>query len=270
MIATALSISPENPFVNTVNGHIYDPQESMFSASSDERWYEEVNTSMQSYGRAINNSERANTAALYGLAKAYLNTGEVDKAIEMANTAHSHTPQAHKIKMLLIEAYYSKGDAESAHRIATSIKNIVHATKEWLEWFDSWVHRTKNAPIDLANLAYAQHYLGRTYHAQGKHVEAELLFKSALAIMRERSGEEKFLYKYFNDLAGLYADQGKYVLAEPLYRQALSIQEKVYGRDHPDVAAVLERLEKCSRAIGELNEAEEYATRALQIRSKQN
>ena len=36
--------------------------------------------------------------------------------------------------------------------------------------------------------------------------------------------------------------QGNYVEAEPLYLQALAIDEKVYGKDHPDVAIDLNNL----------------------------
>jgi tetratricopeptide (TPR) repeat protein len=34
----------------------------------------------------------------------------------------------------------------------------------------------------------------------------------------------------------LYDSQGDYDQAKPLYEKALAIDEKVYGKEHPDVA----------------------------------
>jgi hypothetical protein len=61
-----------------------------------------------------------------------------------------------------------------------------------------------------------------------------------------------------------------YAEAEPLYGRALAIWEKSLGREHPDVAPVLENfawlLEKTNRTV----EALEAAERARAIRAKQS
>ena len=58
-----------------------------------------------------------------------------------------------------------------------------------------------------------------------------------------------------NNLAGLYQAQGKDAEAEPLYKRALAIREKALGKDHPDVATVLENLAVLYEKIGKEDEA---------------
>ncbi len=53
-----------------------------------------------------------------------------------------------------------------------------------------------------------------------------------------------------NNLAGFYYAQGKYAKAEPLYKRSLAITEKALGKDHPNVADVLENMAKLYKKIG--------------------
>jgi tetratricopeptide (TPR) repeat protein len=78
-----------------------------------------------------------------------------------------------------------------------------------------------------------------------------------------------------SNLAILYHEQGKYVEAELLYKRALAISEKALGKDHPDVATVLENmavvLENMAvlyEKIWKKDEAKELAERVKKIRSK--
>ena len=71
-----------------------------------------------------------------------------------------------------------------------------------------------------------------------------------------------------NNLAGLYVVQGKDAEAEPLYKRALAISEKALGKDHPDVATVLENMSELYEKIGKEDEAKYLAERAKRIRSE--
>ena len=45
--------------------------------------------------------------------------------------------------------------------------------------------------------------------------------------------------------------------------------EKALGKDHPNVANVLENMAKCSKEMGKKDEAEKLEARAKKIRSNQ-
>ena len=51
--------------------------------------------------------------------------------------------------------------------------------------------------------------------------------------------------------------------------RALSIDERVYGPDHPRVAAVVNKLGKLLRELGDLTRARAAYERALQLASKE-
>src|SRR5689334_2314447 len=79
-----------------------------------------------------------------------------------------------------------------------------------------------------------------SYQNQGKYIEAEPLYKQALAIHEKVLGSDHpDMAISLNNLAELYRSQGKYIEAEPLYKQALAIREKVLGSDHPYTAISL-------------------------------
>jgi tetratricopeptide (TPR) repeat protein len=85
--------------------------------------------------------------------------------------------------------------------------------------------------------------LAELYLYQGEYMEAERLYKQALAI------DEKALppnhpnvATTLNNLVALYYRQGKYAEAEPLLKRALAIDEKALGPDDPKVATFTEHL----------------------------
>jgi tetratricopeptide (TPR) repeat protein len=71
-----------------------------------------------------------------------------------------------------------------------------------------------------------------------------------------------------SNLAILYYEQGKYVEAELLYKRALAISEKALGKDHPEVATVLENMAVLYEKIWKKDKAKELAERVKKIRSK--
>ncbi|KAK9978531.1 hypothetical protein ABG768_020279, partial [Culter alburnus] len=66
-------------------------------------------------------------------------------------------------------------------------------------------------------------------------------------------------------LVVLYMKQGKNKEAEPLCKRALDIQEKVLGKDHPDVGKQLSDLAVLCYNQGKYEEGEHYYRRALKI-----
>ncbi|CAM9521442.1 unnamed protein product [Ectocarpus sp. 4 AP-2014] len=69
-------------------------------------------------------------------------------------------------------------------------------------------------------------------------------------------------------LAHVLGERGKYEEAETLYRRSLAIDEKVYGPDHPEVAAGLNSWAEFLRSQGKYEEAAPLYVRSLGIREK--
>ncbi|MBC8106296.1 MAG: tetratricopeptide repeat protein [Anaerolineae bacterium] len=80
--------------------------------------------------------------------------------------------------------------------------------------------------------------LANALYAQGKHADAEPLFREALEIRRRTlpSGHP-LLANNLNDAAGMLRGQGKIAEAEPLVREALEIYRKSLPPNHPDLGS---------------------------------
>jgi Tfp pilus assembly protein PilF len=68
----------------------------------------------------------------------------------------------------------------------------------------------------------------------------------------------------------IYRKSGREKAAEPYYLHALEICQKQLGREHPDVAAVLNNLGVFYTNEGRFEEAKQMHERALAIRRKAN
>ncbi len=105
-----------------------------------------------------------------------------------------------------------------------------------------------------------------TIYAQGRHAEAEVLYRQALEISRATIGEAHPAYaSRLNNLAGVVRAQGRYPEAEGLYRQALEIDRATIGEAHPDHAIHLNNLAGVVLAQGRYPEAEGLYRQALEI-----
>ena len=119
-----------------------------------------------------------------------------------------------------------------------------------------------HAPASLNNLA-------RLYHAQGRYVEAEPLYKRALAIKEKALRPEHLrVAASLLGLAALYQAQDRYAEAEPLFKRALAIMEKALGQEHPHLATSLENYAPLLRNTGRTTEATKMELRAKAIRAK--
>ena len=90
-------------------------------------------------------------------------------------------------------------------------------------------------------LATSLNNLGRLYSAQGKYVQAESLYRRAVAVWEKTLGaEHPDVATGLSNLAKLYYIQGKYSQLEPLYQRVLAIRERAFGVHHSSVVQTLE------------------------------
>ena len=95
---------------------------------------------------------------------------------------------------------------------------------------------------DHSDTADSLNELAIGYQAQGKYVEAERLYRQALATGEKARGRDHpDVALTLIGLAMVYERQGRYAEAEGLYRRALGIREKALGKDRPDVAQTSQR-----------------------------
>lgn len=105
---------------------------------------------------------------------------------------------------------------------------------------------------------------------KGDRVEAESLYRRSIGIQErlpesDKSAAMANLGTSMYNLGTLLSDGGDFTGAEPLFRRAIIIREKVYGPDHPDVAAALNNLAQLLLAKGDYTGAEPLLRRALAI-----
>lgn len=104
---------------------------------------------------------------------------------------------------------------------------------------------------------------------RAQYIEAERLFKRALAIREQLLGpEHPDVAMSFSNLAALFHHQGRYDEAEPLFKRALAIHDRAPEPDHLNVALVLNNLAAFYDSQGRHEEAEPPFERALAIRER--
>jgi tetratricopeptide (TPR) repeat protein len=109
--------------------------------------------------------------------------------------------------------------------------------------------------------------LAQELQAQGKHDEAEPLFREALEMDRETLGmRHPSTLIAINNLAQVLQAQGKYDEAEPLCREALEMERETLGDRHPDTLSSINDLGALLRAKGDLAAAEPLQREALKVR----
>ncbi|CAK8725005.1 hypothetical protein KKHLCK_15610 [Candidatus Electrothrix laxa] len=92
----------------------------------------------------------------------------------------------------------------------------------------------------------------------------ELLLK-----IRQKEGKNELSIPRIQDtLARCYEEQGEYGRAESLYKNSLEIKNKLLVRNHPDVAASLNRLAELHLKQGQYEEAKILSKRSLSIIEK--
>jgi tetratricopeptide (TPR) repeat protein len=100
---------------------------------------------------------------------------------------------------------------------------------------------------------------GNQAYQEGRYAEAEQYFSNALKTVPDESGITTY------NLAAVYRAQARHREADPLYRKVIAIRESALGPRHPSLAAPLDGLALTCQGLDRLAEAEELATRAMQI-----
>ncbi|MBD3161122.1 MAG: tetratricopeptide repeat protein [Candidatus Eisenbacteria bacterium] len=109
--------------------------------------------------------------------------------------------------------------------------------------------------------------IGNTYRALGRFDEAEPHLREALAIRRERLGEENAeVAGSLSDLAALLWEKGEYEAAEPLFREALKVNRSATEGTSPEVATSLNNLALLLKSRGRYDAAEPLLRDALRMR----
>jgi len=100
--------------------------------------------------------------------------------------------------------------------------------------------------------SYALNNLGLLYADQGKHAEAEKMYRRALDGKEKAWGpDHTSTLDTVNNLGLLYADQGKHAEAEKMYRRALDGYEKAWGPDHTSTLDTVNNLRLLNANQGE-------------------
>lgn len=109
------------------------------------------------------------------------------------------------------------------------------------------------------NSAAALQKLAKLEHAQKRYVEAESLYRRALAIRQQVLGpRHPKVASILYNLGRLYSDQGRYSEAEPLFLQSLAIVQEFLGPEHPKVIKRFSRLAKFYEGRGRYSEAAKF------------
>ena len=123
-------------------------------------------------------------------------------------------------------------------------------------------------PVDR-DVAGALNNLALLYSDQGRDIEAEPLYKRAIAIMEKIGGlDSGGAAAELNNLAALYQRQERYTEAEPLFNRALALREKSLPNGHPDIGQALNNLATLYEKEGRHAESEALFKRALAIYQK--
>jgi len=125
---------------------------------------------------------------------------------------------------------------------------------------------TKERGADAVELASPYINLGNCYKRMQKLDDAERCYREALRLQRlGKSENTEQLSIILLNLGVACAESGRDPEAEDFYRQVLDLRTQTLGRNHWRVGNVYNNLACCRRRMRDLNGAEEYVQRALNI-----
>ena len=203
-----------------------------------------------------------------------------DKAgAESAEEKVRQDAQALFLKAELRQTRYEWGPALAALREAAELAPHWWVARYRLgELLRKSAHYADALPESQAAVALAEkdedkasaiNELALLYDAQGHWIEAERLYRQALAINEKIYGpEHSEVAAILNNLAWLLKTTNRQTEAEPLMRQALAIDEKSFGSEHTVVAVHLSVLALLLQDTNRRVEAEPLLRRALVIVEK--
>jgi Tfp pilus assembly protein PilF len=115
------------------------------------------------------------------------------------------------------------------------------------------------------NTAHAINNLAHALIAQGKHEEAEPLFRRVLRVFETAVESSSDAGVALNGLGLVYNARGLYAEAIPCFERALAIFERVHGPTFPDVATVLRNMAFSWKRLGNTERMVEAWERAERV-----
>jgi serine/threonine protein kinase/tetratricopeptide (TPR) repeat protein len=96
----------------------------------------------------------------------------------------------------------------------------------------------------------------------------EILNRTAEHIGKDLTNQPEVEAELRNTIGNIYLDLGEYEKAQAMHREALAIRRRLFGNEHPDVAASLKNLASAIHLRSRWDEAEQMFREALAIRRK--
>src|SRR5262249_56593245 len=108
--------------------------------------------------------------------------------------------------------------------------------EERIDWRADSAHYARAARLQPSDWQYAQR-AGTLAHSMGDYATAASFQEATLTLVTSAFGPDaRETATALNNLALTYQYLARYMEAETFHRRAIVIDEKVLGKDHPDVA----------------------------------
>jgi tetratricopeptide (TPR) repeat protein len=110
--------------------------------------------------------------------------------------------------------------------------------------------------------------LGATYHALGRHNDAQEMAVKVLELRREALGRDKHpdIMSSMTDLATTYYTQGQYTKAQGIYQEVLDVRLELLGEKHPDTIKSMADLATAYHALRQYDKAKAIYQEVLGLR----
>jgi tetratricopeptide (TPR) repeat protein len=129
--------------------------------------------------------------------------------------------------------------------------------------------KSKREAEITTNETWAYKQLAGMFVNQDRYLEAETMYKRALAMRKKlRGSKHRSTLNIINDLGILYSYQGRYPEAEAMFEHALACREKGLGFEHADTLMTVNSLGNVYLVQGKLVQAEAMYKRALAGKGK--
>jgi tetratricopeptide (TPR) repeat protein len=181
--------------------------------------------------------------------------GLVQKLAEANAALQAFAPLISKDAFEQAQGMLSRGDVLGAERKFVEIANTVAKIREQadvvearaifqagelaeqrIDWRAAYAHYARAARLQPSNWRYVQK-AGTLADETGDYPAAAAFREATSTLVTSEFGPDDVeTATALNNLAITYQRLARYTEAEPLYRRAMEINEKVLGKDHPDVA----------------------------------
>src|SRR5215471_1272853 len=209
--------------------------------------------------RALEGESKGVADRLTNLQASY--DGLVQKLAEANAALEAFAPLISTEAFAQAQAMLSRGDVLAAERKFVEIADTVRKIKEKadvvearaifeagklaeerIDWRAANAHYARAARLQPSNWQYAQR-AGILAHNMGDYATAASFNEATLSLVTSAFGpDDPETATALNNLSVTYGLLARYMEAEPLFRRAIEIDERVLGKDHPDVGALYNNL----------------------------